>query len=119
MKVFPDLSFILFLRLSVSPEGQGESAATAPSGVSVQLDRSNRPLSSLLEAKEVKAGKEAEDGLNKALFLPSLKKKPGWHLFLQKKDHCVMKHLEFGECTVQSNKKLSKREAGAGGIRQA
>lgn len=61
---------------SVSPEGQGESAATAPSGFSVQLDWSNRPLSSLLEAKEVKAGRDAEDGLNKALFLPSLKRKP-------------------------------------------
>lgn len=77
-------------RWSVSPEGQGESAAPAASGFSVQLDRSNRPLSSLLEAKEVKAGKDAEDGLNKALFLPSLKRKPRWlfFFFLQKKDHC-------------------------------
>lgn len=75
------LLFYSCQRWSVSPEGQGESAATAPSGFSVQLDRGNRPLSSPLEAKEVKAGKDAEDGLNKALFLPSLKRKARWHFF--------------------------------------
>lgn len=44
----------------------------ALSGFIVQLDRSIRPLSSVLEAKEAKAGNDAVDGLNKALFLPSL-----------------------------------------------
>lgn len=44
----------------------------ALSGFIVQLDRSIRPLSSLLKAKEVKAGNDDVDGLNKALFLPSL-----------------------------------------------
>lgn len=44
----------------------------ALSGFIVKLDRSIRLLSSVLKAKEVKAGKDAVDGLNKALFLPSL-----------------------------------------------
>lgn len=57
---------------SVAPEGEGESAAMALSGFIVQLDRSIRAPSSLREAKEVKAGNDAVDGLNKALFLPSL-----------------------------------------------
>lgn len=57
---------------SVVPEGEGESAAMALSGFIVQLDRGIRPLSSEPETKEVKAGNDAVDGLNKALFLPSL-----------------------------------------------
>lgn len=44
----------------------------ALSGFIVQLDRSIGPLSSVLEASEVKAGNDAVDELNKALFLPSL-----------------------------------------------
>lgn len=44
----------------------------ALSGFIVQLDRSVGPLSSVLEASEVKAGNDAVDELNKTLFLPSL-----------------------------------------------
>lgn len=47
-----------------------ESAVVAVSGPSVQLGLSVRSLSSVLGAKELKAGREAVEGLNRPLFLP-------------------------------------------------
>lgn len=54
----------------VVPVVEGESAVTAASGPSVQLGLSVRSLSSALGVKELKAGREAVEGLNKPLFLP-------------------------------------------------
>lgn len=72
LKVFSDLTFSHYCqRWSVVPGGGGGSAVTVLSGFSVQLDRSTRPPSSGLD-KEVKAGNDDVDALNKTLFLPSL-----------------------------------------------
>lgn len=52
------------------PVLEGESAAFALSGPSVQLGLSVTLLSSALGAKELKAGRDAVLGLKKPLFLP-------------------------------------------------
>lgn len=70
----------------VVPVGEVESAVITESGPSVQLGLSVRSLSSVLGVKELKAGREAVDGLNKLLFLPPCKtqtnrlitQKDGW-----------------------------------------
>lgn len=54
----------------VVPVLEAESAVTAVSGPSVQLGLSVRSLSSVLGVKELKAGREAVDGLKRPLFLP-------------------------------------------------
>lgn len=53
---------------------EAESGAMALSGPSVQLGLSVTSLSSALGAKELKAGRDAVDGLNKILFLLPWKK---------------------------------------------
>lgn len=52
----------------------------ALSGPRVQLGLSVTLLSSALGANELKAGRDAVDGLNKPLFLPPLKKTTRQHI---------------------------------------
>lgn len=56
--------------MCVVPVVEVESAVMAASGPSVQLGLRVRSLSSVLGVKELKAGREAVDGLYKPLFIP-------------------------------------------------
>lgn len=59
------------------PAVELESAVMAASGPSVQVGLTVRSLSSVLEVKELNAGREAV-GLNKPLFLPPCKTPACW-----------------------------------------
>lgn len=61
--------------LIVVPPEEGESDAVALSGPRVQLGLGVRRGSSTLGVRELKAGRDAVDGLNKTFFLSPLQKR--------------------------------------------